>query len=70
MTVTDACNMDAENALSVDLGSGWAWGSMILPFMEQQPLYNSINFSLSVAYGANNTCSTTSLMSESNPKKR
>jgi prepilin-type N-terminal cleavage/methylation domain-containing protein/prepilin-type processing-associated H-X9-DG protein len=59
--VTDACNQDAENGQSVDLGPGWAWGSMILPFLEQQPLYNSVNFSLSVAYAANNTCSTTSL---------
>jgi prepilin-type N-terminal cleavage/methylation domain-containing protein/prepilin-type processing-associated H-X9-DG protein len=60
-TITDACDQDAENASSVDLGSGWAWGSMILPQMDQGPLFNSINFSLSVAYAANNTCSTTSL---------
>ena len=45
----DACDQDAENSRSVDLGPGWAWGSMILPQMEQQPLYNSINFNLSVA---------------------
>jgi prepilin-type N-terminal cleavage/methylation domain-containing protein/prepilin-type processing-associated H-X9-DG protein len=57
--VTDACDQDAENAHGVDLGPGWAWGSMLLPQLEQQPLYNSINFSLSVAYAANNTCSTT-----------
>ncbi|MDR3637256.1 MAG: DUF1559 domain-containing protein [Isosphaeraceae bacterium] len=60
-TVTDACNQDAENGSSVDLGTGWAWGSMILPFMEQQPLYSSMNFNLSVAYAANNTCSLTAL---------
>src|SRR5438309_1124350 len=36
-----------------DLGPGWAWGSMILPQMEQTPLYNAINFSLSMTYGAN-----------------
>ena len=42
-------------------GPGWAWGSMILPFMEQQPLYNSINFNLSVAYHDNDTCSLTAL---------
>src|SRR5258707_5683674 len=36
-TVLDACNMDAENQHGVDLGAGWAWGSMILPYMEQQP---------------------------------
>jgi prepilin-type N-terminal cleavage/methylation domain-containing protein/prepilin-type processing-associated H-X9-DG protein len=60
-TILDACNIDSENGLSVDLGSGWAWGSMILPFMEQGPVYNSINFNLSVAYAANNTCSLTAL---------
>ncbi len=57
----DACNQDAENQHGVDLGTGWAWGSMILPYMEQQPLYNSINFNLSVAYHDNDTCSLTAL---------
>jgi prepilin-type N-terminal cleavage/methylation domain-containing protein/prepilin-type processing-associated H-X9-DG protein len=60
-TVTDACNMDQENQHGVDLGTGWAWGSMILPYLEQQPLYNSINFNLSVAYHQNDTCSLTAL---------
>jgi len=62
-TVTDACNQDAENTLgqSVDRGAGWAWGSMILPQMEQSTVFNSINFSLSVAYHANDTCSLTAL---------
>ena len=61
MTVRDACNQDAELGQSVDLGTGWAWGSMILPYMEQQPLYNSINFNLSVAFHDNDTCSLTAL---------
>jgi prepilin-type N-terminal cleavage/methylation domain-containing protein/prepilin-type processing-associated H-X9-DG protein len=60
-TVRDACNQDAENQHGVDLGTGWAWGSMILPYMEQQPLYNSINFNLSVAFHQNDTCSLTAL---------
>jgi prepilin-type N-terminal cleavage/methylation domain-containing protein/prepilin-type processing-associated H-X9-DG protein len=60
-TILDACNQDAENAASVDLGSGWAWGSMILPYLEQQPVYNAINFNLSVAYHQNDTCSLTPL---------
>jgi Protein of unknown function (DUF1559) len=34
---------------------------MILPFMEQGPLYNSMNFNLSIAYAANDTCSLTAL---------
>src|SRR5947209_7642263 len=28
-----------------DIGQGWAWGSLILPQMEQSALYNAINFS-------------------------
>ena len=60
-TVTDACNQDAENSNSVDLGPGWAWGSMILPHMEQQNVYNAINFGLSVAFTANDTSSLTAL---------
>ncbi len=61
MTVSDACNQDAELGQSIDLGTGWAWGSLILPYLEQQPLYNSINFNLSVAYHDNDTCSLTVL---------
>ena len=60
-TILDACNQDTENQHGVDLGTGWAWGSMILPYMEQQPLYNSINFNLSVAFHDNDTCSLTAL---------
>ena len=62
-SILDACNQDAENTPgnSVDQGSGWALGSMILPYMDQTPLYNSINFSLSVAYHQNDTASLTSL---------
>jgi prepilin-type processing-associated H-X9-DG protein len=60
-TVTDPCDQDAENAKSVDLGAGWAWGSMILRELEQPALFNSINFSLSVAFAANNSCSTTTV---------
>lgn len=58
-TVIDACNQDSENTpgQGVDIGTGWAWGSMILPHLEQQPVYNSINFNLSVAYHQNDTCS-------------
>src|SRR5262249_12880249 len=58
-TVVDPCNFDQEMQNGVDLGTGWAWGSMILPQLEQQPLYNSINSSLSVAYSANDTVSLT-----------
>ena len=60
-TILNACNQDQENQLSVDLGSGWAWGSMILPFMDQQAVYNAINFNLSVACRQNDTGSLTAL---------
>jgi len=40
-----------------DTGPGWAWGSMILPQLEQDPLFHAINFSLSVAFRANDTAS-------------
>jgi prepilin-type N-terminal cleavage/methylation domain-containing protein/prepilin-type processing-associated H-X9-DG protein len=60
-TILNPCNLDAENQHGVDLGTGWAWGSMILPQLEQQPLYNSINFNLSVAFKANDTVSLTPL---------
>src|SRR3954470_23928311 len=40
-----------------DIGAGWAWGSMILPQIEQDSLFHAINFSLSVAPAANNTVS-------------
>jgi prepilin-type N-terminal cleavage/methylation domain-containing protein/prepilin-type processing-associated H-X9-DG protein len=56
-SVTNPCDQDSEDGRSVDLGPGWAWGSMILPLMEQGPLFNSINFGLSLAYRANDTAS-------------
>lgn len=59
--ITDACDQDAENQNSVDIGSGWAWGSMILPQLEEQTVYNAINFNLSVGFKANDTASLTSL---------
>ena len=31
-----------------DTGPGWGWGSMILPFLEQQPLFNAVNFSVAI----------------------
>ncbi|HWE40400.1 MAG TPA: DUF1559 domain-containing protein [Isosphaeraceae bacterium] len=60
-TILNACDQDAENASSVDLGPGWAWGSMLLPYLEQKPIYDSINFGLSVAYHDNDTGSLASI---------
>ena len=33
----------------VEYGPGWGWASRILPELEQQPLYNTINFGVSIA---------------------
>jgi prepilin-type N-terminal cleavage/methylation domain-containing protein/prepilin-type processing-associated H-X9-DG protein len=38
-----------------DYGPGWAWGAMILPQMEQNQVYNAINFSLNLTFAANTT---------------
>ncbi len=51
----------------LDMGPGWGWAAMLLPYVEQQPLYNSINFSLGItvtsnpATAANSTAVVTSL---------
>jgi prepilin-type processing-associated H-X9-DG protein len=31
-----------------ELGAGWGWGAMILPQLEQWPLFDAINFSLQI----------------------
>lgn len=33
--------------------TGWGWGAMILPMIEQSPLYSQIDFSLGTAVGTN-----------------
>jgi prepilin-type processing-associated H-X9-DG protein len=38
-----------------DIGPGWAWGSLILPQMEQTNVFNAINFNLNLTYAANST---------------
>ena len=40
---------------------GWSIHAAILPYLGENPLYNSINFNLSVAFPQNNTCSLTAL---------
>ena len=30
----------------LELGTGWAWGTLVLPYLEQRPLYNAANFDL------------------------
>ena len=56
----------------VDGISGWGWGAMLLPHLDQAPLYNTINFSLPVWDSANATARTTPLAvfrSPSDPEK-
>ncbi len=44
-----------------DTAPGWSWASMILPYMEQTPLYSSINAVLPIQAPANTTSSLTFL---------
>jgi prepilin-type N-terminal cleavage/methylation domain-containing protein/prepilin-type processing-associated H-X9-DG protein len=44
-----------------DVSPGWSWASMILPQLDQSPLYSSINFWLPVAAPANTTGAQTSV---------
>ena len=37
----------------LDMGPGWGWAAMLLPYVEQQPLYNAINFSLGITVASN-----------------
>jgi len=58
---------NSVNTPDLDMGPGWGWAALTLYFMEQQPLYNSINFSLAIANTdiptsvANSTAAATSL---------
>ncbi len=36
-----------------DVGPGWGWASFLLPYLEQNNVYNQINFSLGVGLGVN-----------------
>jgi prepilin-type N-terminal cleavage/methylation domain-containing protein/prepilin-type processing-associated H-X9-DG protein len=42
-------------------GPGWGWASMILPQLEQGPVFNAINFSLSIEIPANQTARLTQI---------
>ncbi|WP_337174235.1 DUF1559 domain-containing protein [Paludisphaera sp.] len=38
--------MGAPDPDTRDAGPGWAWGALLLPFMEQTPLYSALNVNL------------------------
>ena len=50
-----------NNTPDLDMGPGWGWAAMSLPFLEQQTLYNAINFSLDIRSPSNSTAVVTSL---------
>jgi prepilin-type N-terminal cleavage/methylation domain-containing protein/prepilin-type processing-associated H-X9-DG protein len=40
-------NTQGNQPNGVDVGPGWGWGAMLLNHLEQAPLFNAVNFSLS-----------------------
>ena len=36
----------ARPVTGLELGAGWAWGTLILPYSEQRPVYDAANFDL------------------------
>ncbi len=44
-----------------DVGPGWGWASMILPYLEQNNVYSQINFNVGVGIGVNAQISQQSL---------
>ncbi len=54
----DAQNI-STNYPDLDRGPGWGWAAQSLSAMEQQNVYNSINFSLAIPHVSNTTASRT-----------
>jgi prepilin-type N-terminal cleavage/methylation domain-containing protein/prepilin-type processing-associated H-X9-DG protein len=53
--------MGPPDPLTRDTGPGWAWGSLVLPFLEQAPLHAALNFNLPCWLPANSTGARTTL---------
>lgn len=49
------------NNVNVDYGPGWGWTAMLLPYLEQQNLYNQIHFDKDIKDATNATPRATSL---------
>jgi prepilin-type processing-associated H-X9-DG protein/prepilin-type N-terminal cleavage/methylation domain-containing protein len=45
----------------VEIGPGWGWGTMILPQLEQRPLFSAINFSVQIIAPSSDTIRQSSL---------
>ncbi len=50
-------NTNSASTPDNDVGPGWGWASMILPYVEQGNVYNQINFSQGVGLGSNTAIS-------------
>jgi prepilin-type N-terminal cleavage/methylation domain-containing protein/prepilin-type processing-associated H-X9-DG protein len=37
----------ARPVTGLELGAGWAWGTLVLPYLEQRPVYDAANFDFS-----------------------
>jgi prepilin-type N-terminal cleavage/methylation domain-containing protein/prepilin-type processing-associated H-X9-DG protein len=46
-------NTNPDSTPDNDMGPGWGWASLILPYLDQGTIYNQINFSLPVGLGSN-----------------
>jgi prepilin-type N-terminal cleavage/methylation domain-containing protein/prepilin-type processing-associated H-X9-DG protein len=46
-------NTNATSTPDNDLGPGWGWASLLLPYLEQEPVYYQINFTQGVGLGSN-----------------
>src|SRR5579864_2283618 len=54
-------NTDPSSTPDNDVGPGWGWASFLLPYIEQQNVYNQINFSQGIGTGSNTAVSQMSL---------
>src|SRR5262249_28872717 len=54
-------NADPNSTPDNDVGPGWGWASFLLPYLEQQNVYNQINFKVGVGVGSNTVVSQLSL---------
>jgi prepilin-type N-terminal cleavage/methylation domain-containing protein/prepilin-type processing-associated H-X9-DG protein len=50
-------NTDPNSTPDNDVGPGWGWASFLLPYLEQQNVYNQINFRQTVGSGSNTAIS-------------
>ncbi|MFO0960918.1 MAG: DUF1559 domain-containing protein [Isosphaeraceae bacterium] len=53
--------MGAPDPITRDAGPGWGWGSLILPYLEQKPLSDSLNFDVPCWLASNTTGAQASL---------